>query len=178
MQKNENLEKKEIEIEKLELKEENDEEKKRKIERYIQRLEAHVEATKENVDYSLKRFDILIISLSSGGLGLSIGLVKNLIPNLDDVDTTFLKYSWALFGGALILNLLSQVTSYFANINEMKIVTNLIREKRNKAIKGNQNWLEFIKSTNNFFTNFFNAFSLFAFIAAVIFLIIFISNES
>ena len=151
----------------------NEEAEKKKTEKIIQKLEEHLVITNDNVTYALNRFDILIISLSSGGLALSIGLVKNLIPNLNEVDTSCLKYSWALFGASIILNLLSQVTSYFANFYELKVVTNLIRIKKGKSVKGNQNCFECVKKVSNFLTNCFNLLSLITFITAVFFLIFF-----
>ena len=48
--------------------------------------------------------------MSTTALVLSIGFVKDLIPNFKEIDTSYLKFSWLLLSLSLILNLISQVT--------------------------------------------------------------------
>ena len=103
-----------------------------KSERFISNLEAHKEKTVANLKYSIDRFDILIISISSGGLVFSMGFIKDIISKMPPVDFLLLKISWILFGLAIVLNLLSQVTSYYANTFELKITKNL-KTKRVKS---------------------------------------------
>ena len=137
-------------------------------ERYIQKLENHIDSTKDAVKYSLERFDILIISLSTSGLILSIGFVKNIINDFDKVNLTLLKISWLLFALALISNLFSQVTGYFANKKEIRISINLIRKKRGKSIKGNQDKMEKSKKIFDSFTNWLNGVCLACLILAIV----------
>lgn len=144
--------------------------------RYIDNLEKHIDTTKEAVKYSLERFDILIISLSSGGLVLSIGFVKDVIKDFKCVDPVFLKISWGLFALSLITNLLSQVTGYYANKFEIKISKNILRKQREKDEKGNQNRFLKLKGSYDFLTNFFNGLCLLSLIGAIVFLIIFINK--
>lgn len=145
--------------------------------RYIEKLETHIESTKEIVKYSLERFDILIISLSGGGLVLSISLVKDVIKNFDKIDHALLKLTWIFFGVSLVLNLFSQITAYYANKEEIKISKNLIRKKRKRPIRQNLTKLECIKSTLNFFTVTLNALCILSFVVAIILLIIFMNNN-
>jgi hypothetical protein len=160
---------------KLELeKEPSKKEEKDKL-RYISKLESHLETTRENVKYSLDRLDILIISLSSAGLGLSVGFIKNLIPDITKVDMTYLKLSWMFYGLAIILNLISQITSYYANSNEIYTTINLIRAQRGKPLKGKQDNYEKLSSLFDRFTNYLNGLSLLSLILAIILMIVFIT---
>lgn len=145
--------------------------------RYIEKLEGHIEATSKIVKYSLERFDILIISLSGGGLVLSISLVKDVIKNFDKIDHALLKDTWVLFGMSLVLNLFSQITAYYANKEEIKISKNLIRKSRGKALKNNIEELECSKKILNFFTISLNATCVLCFVIAIILLIIFMNNN-
>ena len=88
-------------------------------EAYIKKLEKHIDSTRENKKYSIDRFDILIISLSSGALGLSISYLKDILKDLHCVNLTSLKMSWILFALAIICNLLSQRTAFVANEKEI-----------------------------------------------------------
>jgi hypothetical protein len=145
--------------------------------RYIQKLEAHIEASKKLVDYSLERFDILIISLSSGGLVFSVGFVKDLIPNFAKIDHVLLKLSWVGFAAALIVNLVTQITSYLSSDLEIKISKNLIRQKRLKKTKGNLKRQQVRCSVYNSCTEGGNYVCLGLIIASVVLLVIFIWNN-
>ena len=74
----------------------------------------------------MERIDILVVSISTAALGFSMTFIKDLIPDLATKCLTLLKISWFLFGAAIIFNLLSQLTSYYANRLEYKIVNNII----------------------------------------------------
>ena len=145
--------------------------------RYVEKLESHIESTKAIAKYSLERFDILIISLSGGGLVLSISLVKDVIKNFDKVDHTLLKITWIFFGISLVLNLFSQITAYYANNEEIKIAKNLIRKKRGKPLTHSLKKLECYKKTLNSFTISLNALCVLSFVTAIILLIIFMNNN-
>lgn len=153
------------------------EKKESKNERYIKKLEEHISYTQKAVDYSLERFDILIISLSTSGLILSVGFVKDIIKDFENINPILLKISWLLFALSLIVNLLSQVTGYLANKYEITISKNLIRKERNNKINVNVAKLEFYKRLFDFKTNFLNILSLLSLITAIILLIVFISNN-
>lgn len=143
--------------------------------RFIKNLEAHIERTDLNLKYSIDRFDILIISISSGGLVFSMEFVKDLLTKKPDIDFLPLKISWVLFSLSIVLNLLSQVTGYYANKYEITITKNIIKQERNKPIKGNQNNLELGHKIFNSLTIIFNGLSLLFLISAIIILVIFMS---
>ena len=143
--------------------------------RYIKNLEKHIEGTTQNMKYSLDRFDILIITLSSGGLIFSIGFVKDILDSYAEINFILLKLSWILFGGSVITNLVSQITGYLANRLEIKISRNLIRNERGKTLKGNQYKYKNRHKLNNLLTNFLNGASLILLVGAIVLLIIFVS---
>jgi len=153
----------------------NDKKVEVKNKRFIKNLEKHIDNTNQNLKYSLDRFDILIISLSSGGLIFSMGFVKDILSSDTEINYILLKISWILFGGSIISNLLSQVTGYFANSLEIKISKNIIRQERGKSFKGDQNKFEKNHRRYNSLTKYLNGSSLTFLIGAVILLIIFVS---
>ncbi len=67
----------------------------------------------ESVKYSTDRIDIVVISLSTGAIALTI----NIISNLKECELTnliwFLKLSLLSFVVSIILNLLSQLSSFY-----------------------------------------------------------------
>src|SRR5260221_14682741 len=99
-------------------------------EKYINDLELHCVSCKEASNYSIKRFDILIITLSSGALLFSAGFIKDIIEASNKRNFLLIKIAWALFGSAIIFNLWSQITSYYANKLEIRIIKNLIRKEK------------------------------------------------
>ena len=143
--------------------------------RFVKKLEEHIENTNLNLKYSLDRFDILIISLSSGGLIFSMGFIKNILSPNVEINFVLLKISWILFGSSIIINLFSQVTGYFANKLEIKISKNLIRHERGKPLKGDQDQFEKNHKFYNSLTKYLNGSSLILLIGAVVLLIIFVS---
>ena len=147
-----------------------------KTKRFIRNLEDHKEKTTANLKYSIDRFDILIISISSGGLVFSMGFIKDIIQRTQPIDFLLLKISWILFGFAIVLNLFSQVTGYYANNFEFKITKNLIRQERKKDMMGNQTSFECKQKIMNFFTILFNGLSLFLLITGMACFVIFMSK--
>jgi hypothetical protein len=147
-----------------------------KSKRFIRNMKDHKEKTIANLKYSLDRFDILIISISSGGLVFSMGFVKDIISDATKIDFLLLKISWIFFGLSIILNLLSQVTAYYANNFELRITKNIIRKERKCELIGNQSKLENKKNILNFLTNLFNGSSLILLITGIILFVIFMSK--
>jgi|GEM_PF-1251409 len=154
-----------------------DEEKKSLNEKYINKLENYTEKIQKAIDYSVERFDILIISLSTSGLILSIGFVKDIFKDFEKIDTQLLKFSWLLFTFALIMNLISQVTGYYANKFDLAITNDIIRTQKGKESKINKKRLGCIMSIYNYSTQTLNGLSLSSLISAILILVIFISNN-
>jgi hypothetical protein len=144
---------------------------KEKSDRYLANLEKHVEATKEAVRYSSDRFDVLLVTLSTGSLMFSMGFAENIVQDLAKADTSSLKTAWLLFAGSLISNLISQVSGYYANKSEIRVSKNLIRVERGKEAKGNQDRIKWWCQTLDYSTITLNALSLIAFICGIVALV-------
>lgn len=145
-------------------------------EKYIERLTKYAETTQKAIDYSVERFDILIISLSSSGMVLSIGFVKDIIPDFSQVNPILLKITWLLFALSLILNLLSQVSGYYANSLDLKITNDIIRTKRGKESRINQEKMEGRMHVINSVTMFLNGASLIGLLTGIVTMVVFISK--
>jgi len=149
----------------------------RKIdEEYIKRLQDHILLSQKTMSYSVERFDVLIISLATSGLLISIGFVKDVITDFRLVDPVLLKLSWLLFAGALIMNLISQVTGYFANDSALDISKDLLRVEQGKKSLINENKKEFQQKLFDWCTWTLNGGSLLCLITGIITLVIFISK--
>lgn len=145
----------------------------KKNKRYIRNLEKHISSADSNVKYSLDRFDILIITISSGGLIFSMGFVKDILSEINNIDFTLLKISWVGFSFSIIINLLSQVSSYFANSIDIKITRNIIKEERSKPIIWNKRNMEIKQNIYDFLTKLFNSLSLLLLIVSICLLVVF-----
>jgi hypothetical protein len=60
---------------------------------------------------SLREFDRAILTLSAGLLGLSLAFIKDVVSLPDAIHLSLLFYSWALFGSAILLTLVSFIAS-------------------------------------------------------------------
>ncbi len=145
--------------------------------RYLKNLEKHKDSAQEALKYSSDRFDIILVSLSTSALILSIGFAENLIQDKNLIEIFLLKVTWVLFAGSLVFNLLSQVTSYYSHIYDIKLTTNLIRKERSKDIIGNQKSFKWWCKTFNNSTIIQNGISLMCLIAGIIVLLIFFINN-
>jgi hypothetical protein len=87
---------------------------------YLDRLLKHQEHTKEYKIYSIKRIDLLIVSISSAGIYVVFETFKffakesTLNPNLSAI-----KVSGVLFVFSIVLNFISQFTANSANEYEV-----------------------------------------------------------
>jgi hypothetical protein len=145
-------------------------------EKYINQLQDYVKTTEKAMDYSIERFDILIISLSTSGLILSIGFVKDIIKDFSKVNPILLKTTWLLFACSLIMNLVSQVTGYYAHKFDLKVTKDILRTEKGKESIINIKRNECYHKILNFSTITLNGGSLACLIAGIITMIIFISK--
>lgn len=139
---------------------------------HIANLNKYLKTAETRAKYSIERYDILIISLSSGG----IAFVAGFFDKFKGIDKSDVYYGSLLFSIAIIINLLSQVTGYFANRNDIKYCNEEIRELKGKNYNLNYQKYDCFKKTFDFFTTLFNGISLLSFIAGAIFILIFIKN--
>ena len=142
---------------------------KKKDKKYIIALKEYITTAESRVKYSLERFDILIISLSSGGLALS----SSLYEHFTDGNKNFLNIAWIFFSSALIINLLSQITGYHANKLDIKCTNILIDEVKGKQEEGAHKKLDCIKSICNFLTSMLNGLSFVCLTTAIVLVILF-----
>jgi len=146
---------------------------KKKDKKYIDSLKEYIVSAEGRVKYSLERFDILIISLSSGGLALSTSLYEN----FKNVDKTLINIGWIFFSSALIINLLSQITGYKANKLDIKCTYIVIDEVKGKQIEGSHKKLDCLKMVFNFLTTAFNILSFLCLSVGIILIIFFINEK-
>lgn len=86
------------------------------LEAKIEAWNIHLEAVTENLKYSEKRMDLLIISISSGGLYVifeTLREIKN--SDISIANTNILFWSGAILLFTIIINFLSQLTAFKAN---------------------------------------------------------------
>ena len=146
---------------------------KKKDKQYIYSLKEYIISAEGRVKYSLERFDILIISISSGGLALSTSLYEN----FENVDKTLINIGWIFFSSALIINLLSQITGYKANKLDLKCTYLVIEEVKGKIKEGSHKKLDYLKMIYNFLTKTFNILSFLSLSTAIILIILFINKK-
>lgn len=146
-------------------------------EKTIQKFEKHLENTRSIIHYSMERIDILIISISTASLGFSMAFIKDIIPDLVLICLTLLKISWICFGISIVSNLVSQVTSYYANKYEYKITRNIIREKEGKEMKGDQEDFKCYQKAYNISTAILNNLSIISLISGIITFIVFVNQN-
>ena len=138
---------------------------------FIDKLEAHVVKAEAGVKYALDRFDILIISLSSGGLVLSLGILEK----FPYVDKSLVNLAWLFFSAGLISNLFSQITGYRANKIDIECTKIYIDEIKGNKPDGEHAKIDIVKDKYNFITYILNAISFICLTAAIILLIIFVN---
>jgi len=156
---------------KLGKKEQRREEKKGK--RFIAALNEYTKTTEGRVSYSLQRFDILIISLSSGGLALG----SSMYENFKSVDHELINIAWIFFSSALVVNLLSQITGYWANKFDIRCTKILIEEEEGKAEIGTHKKLDDVKAIFHHSTSVLNGLSFIALATGIILIIIFVNTK-
>ena len=114
-----------------------------------------IKTIRSSRDYAAEQFDKLIVYISSGGLVLTIGFVKDIVKITDDTNTGLLKSCWIAFTLALMLNLISQWTS-------VKTMDKQLDEEEKSA------------NTWNTVTDRLNILSALVLIAAILLFIIFV----
>jgi hypothetical protein len=107
-------------------------------------------------------FDKAIMSLSGGALAISITFVHNVAP--DPTNRGLLTTSWFLFAGSLLLILISFLTSQAAILNQ-------IGELNGRGAADRSWWKRWLNA--GVWTTVLNFLSAGAFVAGVIFLVLF-----
>lgn len=144
----------------------------------ISKLETWIEERKKDRDYGAKQFDKLIVYISGGGLAITTG-ITSYSPDLKCSDNYSLAIaSWILFTAALILNIISQITSQWAQefeiIRTEQEIAQLEDESGNTPPpkKRTDRWRLFFDRV----TFSFNYISLLSLMAAIVLYTIFITK--
>ncbi len=141
--------------------------------KYLKELKAYTIKAETREKYSIERFDILIISLSSGGIALCMSFFEN----FKEIDKLQVYNACIYFAVALVINLISQLTGYYANKYDIKYIKEEIRELEKKDFKSNYKIYDCYQNIFDKLTKLFNMISLLCFIIGIIFLIIFINQK-
>jgi len=116
---------------------------------------------------SFMQFDKAILTLSGGGLALSLTFIHNIVPIFNSFHTWTLVIAWILFAFSVMTTLISFISSQFAFDRQLKLAEEYYVENNDKAFQ------ELNKPAR--FTNLANIASASAFILAVVFLLFFVS---
>lgn len=147
---------------------------KEQIKQYnIELYQVYLEKAEAKAEYSIKRFDILTITLSSGGLVLALNFYKTFMKDAE-FELAYLSYSWMFFSIAIISNLLSQITGLLANKFDIN-ATKVILESIDEGVEVKSNCLDCYKDIFNVLTIILNISSFTCLSIAIILLTIFIN---
>jgi hypothetical protein len=144
----------------------------KELKEYIDKLEAYNVQAEGRVKYALVRFDILIISLSSGGLVLSLGIFEK----FPQVDTSFVSYAWMFFSIAILINLLSHYTGWKANKLDIECTKICVEEAKGIKPEGTHKDIDKRKLKYNVYTKWLNGSSFISLGVAVFLLVIFVNT--
>lgn len=138
----------------------------------------HRDRTLEHKWYSIGRIDLLIISISAGGIYVAFETLKFLKENKITHDPVFLKLAGICFAFAIIFNFFSQVFASEAHKCEAKWTRLRINAVRKKPFD-----IKMVKQLNrnvkiyNDFVLITNYYSIFGMVSGIVVLTIFYLTE-
>ena len=95
----------------------------------------HLNNTRDRTNYSIRRMDLLIISISGAGIYIIFETLREFKKGKIEIDNSvFIVLSGILFLLAITLNFVSQRTGYKANHNEESYTLLKLREIEGKTI--------------------------------------------
>ena len=154
---------------------------KKKDKKYVESLKSWIEERKLDLNYSMEQFDKLIIALSSGGLILTIGFVRDIIKITEETNTNLLKSCWYLLTLALISNLIGQMCAFLANKLEINITQIEISSyETKKEYNENQPQIKrkrYLFHFANYSIKILNALSFLSLVIGIILFIIFVNHN-
>ncbi|MFN5555404.1 MAG: hypothetical protein ACK57K_02260 [Chryseotalea sp.] len=106
------------------------EEQKFKLDRWVK----HEERSLSNKWYAIGRIDLLIISISGGGLFVMFETFKFVREQKLEMDLSLLKCGAIFFAAAIIVNFISQVFGFYANKYEAEFANNNIKKEIGKEV--------------------------------------------
>lgn len=92
---------------------------------------SYLDSTRDRTNYSIRRIDLLIISLSGGGIYVVFEILRffKLHPELQ-TSMFMLKVSGVVLFLAIMINFVSQMTGYRANNCEERFINERLKELR------------------------------------------------
>lgn len=132
----------------------------------------HLNNTKERTNYSIRRIDLLIISISGGGIYVIFETLREFkTGNVQIENPNILLVSGLALLFAIILNLFSQYTGYYSNNYEERYINlELSKIEGNKIDECEQENIDKKVNFYNKLTDFFNTSSLLLMILGIILL--------
>lgn len=115
----------------------------------------HLNNTRERTNYSIRRMDLLIISICGAGIYIIFETLREFKTGKVEIDNpTLLLICGLCFLVAIISNFISQKTGYYSNNNEEKFISLELKKIQGKDIDNceqegyDKNVIKFDKATN------------------------------
>lgn len=150
--------------------------KKKDKKKLAKKLIHRKQLTLDNMNYSLHRLDLLIISISGAGVYACLETAKFMVEKQKEIEFA-IQFSTLLFIVSIIANLISQYTGYLSNRYDYSMCEAKINCKEDDELT-NLEIKKLDKKSQNFdnMTNLLNIISLGLLIIGLIFLIIYFYN--
>jgi len=135
----------------------------------------HLNNTRERTNYSIRRMDLLIISISGAGIYIIFETLREFKTGQVNIEnSTLLLICGMCFLTAIISNFISQKTGFYSNNNEEKFINLELKKIQGKKIDiGNQEkYDENVKKFNKV-TNVLNITSIFLMLIGLVLLAVF-----
>lgn len=150
----------------------------KKAKEYKEQLEAHIKDCQERQAYSIKRLDVLVITLSGSGIYFISELHKTLASIQPKPNETLLLWAMWLLLGVIGLNLISQWLGYYANKYEESFsILEKNSETQTKQEHCEQERMDRLSKKCGYFTNVFNIASTVLLLVAGILVITVLSKS-
>jgi hypothetical protein len=95
----------------------------------------HLNNTRERTNYSIRRMDLLIISICGAGIYIIFETLREFKTGKVEIDnSTLLMLCGLCFLVAIISNFISQKTGYYSNDNEEKFISLELKKIQGKDI--------------------------------------------
>ncbi len=118
---------------------------------------------------SFQQFDRAVLTLSGGGLALSLTFIRNIVSLSEATCKWTLICAWGMFALSIMATLISFISSQFAFDRQLKLAEQYYIDNQEEAFK------ELNKPAR--LTKVINIASAFSFVLAVILLLFFVSSN-
>lgn len=138
----------------------------------------HLNNTRERTNYSIRRMDLLIISISGAGIYIIFETLREFKTGHIKIEySSLLLFSGLCFLTAILANFISQKTGFYSNDNEEKYIRLELDKITGKEINGGKQkkYDENVKTFNKS-TDYLNAASIFLMLIGLVLLALFNFN--